>query len=347
MKIAKQLLATVLCFAITFTAITVFASTTPSQWAQEQVNAAISQNLVPEHLQSNYTQTITRAEFCALAVRLYESVKGGIEGRIAFTDTDDVYVEKAAYIGIVLGTGEGLFSPGEPLTREQAAVILRRLLYSILGRHIYDVSITIPIIHPFHRDMDEISYWAVDAAFLLWSFGIMDGVGDYRFAPQQPFTREQGIVTAMRTLELVENEEIAEHSDVEFTLEHHSRSLWLESQWGQPLHAIVRSTYELQIFVENHVFSHWPNRMDGLEDYFLEMVDRFDDAFFEERMLVITYLETSTGMAGVVIERVTLDEDNMLYVHVGISIPEGAVTADIGNHFLIISLPYMRDVHIE
>ncbi|MCL2420995.1 MAG: hypothetical protein FWD03_03985, partial [Defluviitaleaceae bacterium] len=58
--------------------MTVLAVDSPSPWAEVQVNAAIANHLVPAHLQSNYTQAITRAEFCALAVALYESMIGEI-----------------------------------------------------------------------------------------------------------------------------------------------------------------------------------------------------------------------------------------------------------------------------
>jgi len=46
-----------------------------SSWAEIDVRNAITANLVPQSLQSNYTQTITRAECCALAVAMYENIK--------------------------------------------------------------------------------------------------------------------------------------------------------------------------------------------------------------------------------------------------------------------------------
>ncbi|MCL2153309.1 MAG: WG repeat-containing protein, partial [Oscillospiraceae bacterium] len=102
---------------------------TPSSWAVEQVNAAIEANLVPENLQSKYTQATTRAEFASLAVTLYETVTGNVIeiGDNPFTDTNDINAIKAAAIKVTTGTTATTFSPQANLTREQAATMLSRL----------------------------------------------------------------------------------------------------------------------------------------------------------------------------------------------------------------------------
>ena len=87
----------------------------PSSWAAGQVDEAVSAGIVPENLRSAYTQSITRAEFCALATRLYETVKGtAIAERVTFTDTTDENVEKMAALGVVTGTGDGRLRPRRP-----------------------------------------------------------------------------------------------------------------------------------------------------------------------------------------------------------------------------------------
>ena len=62
----------------------------PSGWAVAQVSAALEAGLVPPSLQQRYTQPITRAEFAALAVALYENQRGEITGR------EYSYVNRAA-----------------------------------------------------------------------------------------------------------------------------------------------------------------------------------------------------------------------------------------------------------
>jgi len=166
------------------------ANPQPSSWAVEQVSAAISAGLVPQNLQSNYAQAITRAEFSALAVALYESINGEITGRVSFEDTTDINVEKAAAIGVVSGVGNNMFAPDTHLTREQAAVMLSRLT-TVLGRPLASQP-------PTFADNSSISSWAIEGVGQIQAAGIMGGVGDNRFAPQDPYTREQSIVTIMR-----------------------------------------------------------------------------------------------------------------------------------------------------
>ena len=167
----------------------------PSLWAENLVSAAIAAGLVPRNLQFAYTQAITRAEFSALAVALYEVMAEEITGRLTFSDSDDVNVQKAAYIEVVEGVGDNRFDPDSSLTREQAAVMLARLAVA-LERPFPDSA-------PTFADNDSVSYWAVEGVGRTQAAGIMTGVGDNRFAPQGPYTREQSIVTIMRVFDSI------------------------------------------------------------------------------------------------------------------------------------------------
>ena len=171
------------------------APETPSAWAVEQVNAAIAAGLTPEELQSNYTAATTRAEFCALAVRLYESLKGEITDRSTFIDTEDANVEKAAAVDVVNGVGDNKFDPDAKLTREQAATMLSRLAEAL--------DKPLPVNAPGFNDDAEVSPWAVDAVGQMQATGIMGGVGNNTFAPKSDYTREQSIITIMRLFDIV------------------------------------------------------------------------------------------------------------------------------------------------
>ena len=201
MNITKKLTAALLCLAIALAGAAPAgaapagapapASDEPSPWAAGVVYEAIAAGLVPMGLRSDYTQAITRAEFCALAVALYELATGSeIYGRKTFDDTDDENVEKAAAVGFVDGVGNGMFAPGEKLTREQAAVILTRFTNAIGN--------PFSIKAPAFKDNAAISAWAVESVGQIQKSGIMAGVGDNMFAPKGPYTREQSIITAMR-----------------------------------------------------------------------------------------------------------------------------------------------------
>jgi len=164
---------------------------TASTWAREGISEAVALGIVPESLQNHYTSNITRAEFTAIAVLLYETITGNeIQGRITFNDTNDINVQKAAYIGIITGTGNNNFSPNMQFSREQAAVIITRLAEAI-GQ-------PLPIFTATFADNADISSWARAQTGQVQSAGIMEGVSGNRFNPQGTFTREQSIITMLR-----------------------------------------------------------------------------------------------------------------------------------------------------
>jgi len=181
----------VIAFCIGFSTQAVNAdSEQPSSWAVDQVNAAIAANLVPHSLQSRYTQAITRAEFCALAVTLFESIRSEITGRKMFSDSADRNVAKMAYIGVVSGIGNNLFAPHMNLTREEAAVMLVRLANAVGN--------PLPTQAAAFADNGSISSWAIESVGQIQAAGVMGGMGDNMFAPRQPYTIEQSIITILR-----------------------------------------------------------------------------------------------------------------------------------------------------
>jgi len=157
---------------------------------------AANAGLVPQNLQSNYQQPTTRAEFAALAVALYETINNReIAGRIAFNDTNDINVQKASYIGVVSGVGEGNFAPDNPLTREQAAVVLSHLTPLVLG---WNFSAS----PPRFSDNGAISPWALEAVGKMQAGNIMGGVGNNMFDPLGIYTREDSIITIWQLYEI-------------------------------------------------------------------------------------------------------------------------------------------------
>ena len=198
----KQVIAITLTFVMFLALIpelAIYASAgAPSSWAVEEVKAAIDAGLVPEILQSSYTQPITRAEFCALAVALDEITDGSRGGPSTipkFSDTDDVNVERMAWLGVVDGVGDNRFDPDGKLTREQAATILSRLAYA-LNKSFARKAATF-------NDVNSISPWALDAVGQMQMTGVMSGVGENIFLPKGDYTREQSILTILRTYKAV------------------------------------------------------------------------------------------------------------------------------------------------
>jgi len=169
--------------------------TTASSWAEEGITRAVEYNLVPTTLQGDFGQATTRAEFAALAVALYENVNDEITGRTTFADTDDVNVQKMAYLGVVTGVGNNNFNPDGTITREQAAVLLARLAEAI-GQ-------PFPTATPTFADNADIASWAVDGVGAAQAAEVVGGVGDNSFNPQGTFTREQSIITMVRMFDLM------------------------------------------------------------------------------------------------------------------------------------------------
>ena len=169
----------------------------PSAWAAYGVGEAAGLSLVPSYLLSNFLQPVTRTEFCALAVRLYENVTSR---QIAFDfveviGSSDINVRKAAAIGVLNGVavdseGAIVFNPDMQFTREQAAVMIDRLATAI-GR-------PLPAHAPAFADNGSISPWARTEAGRVQAAGIMNGVGNNLFAPLDMYTREQSIVSLLR-----------------------------------------------------------------------------------------------------------------------------------------------------
>ena len=163
----------------------------PSDWAKDYVADAIKVGIVPEELQHSYQSATTRAEFCALAVALYETVTGKeITERAEFIDTKDVNVEKMAALKVVEGVGGGLFEPNSPLTREQAATMLSRLAEA-MGKPFPDKESTF-------ADKGSFESWSAARIGQIQAAGIMDGIGNNTFSPKTDYTREQSITTMLR-----------------------------------------------------------------------------------------------------------------------------------------------------
>lgn len=200
----KKLLSITLSLVLILGLVTVMpltamgAGQTPSSWAADSVNRAIELDIVPEQFKLDYGKVATRAEFCALAVALYEKITGEeINDRLTFADTKDVNVEKAAAIGVVNGTGNNNFSPNSQLSREQAATMLARLAEALnkpLAKQ-----------EPAFSDNKSISTWAFESVGQVQVTGVMGGVGNNNFQPKGPYTREQCIITIVRIYNSIVN----------------------------------------------------------------------------------------------------------------------------------------------
>lgn len=179
-----------------------------SDWAFEWMDKAEKLDIIPEVLLDvDMTKGITRKEFSALAVNLYEYLskeKVMVESSSPFMDIDDENVTKAYELGIVAGTGNGLFTPNTILTREQASTMLTRVYQKIYGQ-----SLDIDGVAKFSDDA-LISSWARESVYFMAKKNLISGIGNNIFAPKYKTgenesygraTREQAFKIAVAMIE--------------------------------------------------------------------------------------------------------------------------------------------------
>ena len=293
MRRLKRHFAALVCIAMAAAAGTpAIAAETPSRWAASLVYEAIADGIVPASLQSNYTQTTTRAEFCALAVAVYEAVKGEITGRTTFTDTSDINVEKAASVGIVSGVAPGRFDPAERLTREMAAAMLSNLAHA--------AEQPLPQRSAAFADNGSISQWAFGSVGRVQAAGIMTGITADTFAPKDPYTREQSIVTAARMFDLLKSGAPAGNGNQGSTIwplnydVQYVRTDNFGDYASSPTVTVILSRSELEQYgahpgaIRSETYTH-PS------DTFRNATQKYTDAFFQSKYLVIVSVVETSG----------------------------------------------------
>lgn len=203
-KTITKILCTALCASML--SIPALSETSVSDWAKESVEQALSSGITTEALIiQNPQKAITRKKFSALAFNCIKNAPTIVnfkesEKSSPFTDTDDPAITKLYEIGIISGKSETSFAPEDFLTREEAATILLRMA-DYLGIDIPDKEYTYN--DKIYTDGIDISVWALSAVCNAKELGIMNGVSDTHFAPQDTYTAEQAITTIMRLYNMI------------------------------------------------------------------------------------------------------------------------------------------------
>lgn len=165
-----------------------------SSWAETDVNRAKSIGIVPDTLPVNFTQNITREDFCEIITPLYEQLTGKeITEYVKFSDTNNTSVEKLAGAGIVGGTGADTFAPNNNLTRAEAAAIFARI-GNKLGLNTNSVNTNFT---------DCSNHWAKNEIQTCSAMGLMNGTNETTFSPTGNLTIEQAIVIALRAYDKI------------------------------------------------------------------------------------------------------------------------------------------------
>lgn len=129
--------------------------------------------------------TVTRAQFATFLVRA-EGLSLANSSSTPFTDVPSSawyapYVDAAYNAHLVMGTSATTFDPNAPISREQMAVMLSRILPS---------SITKSTLSQF-SDSSMVASWALNGVEETVGAGLMQGYPGGIFAPHAPSTRAQ------------------------------------------------------------------------------------------------------------------------------------------------------------
>lgn len=142
--------------------------------------------------------SITRAEFAVMINRVLglEAKKGSV-----FKDVSNEWFAKDVRalneVGIIKGNTTTTFNPNGKLTREQAAMIMVRIL------DLVDYSTHELATGSAYLDHGKISGVAQPSVYILKNLGVMSGYNGY-FSPQNPLTRIQMAIILKRTFAVAE-----------------------------------------------------------------------------------------------------------------------------------------------
>ena len=172
-------------------------------WAKQDIEFVAARGLLSGTGNNQFSPdgTMTRGMFATALGRLAGVNPDSYQTR-SFTDVKAdayyaAYVEWAAQKNIAGGTGEKLFSPDAPVTREQMAV----MMVNYAGQMGY--SIPTPLAAVTFADSDKISAWAAKEVAAMQRAGIVRGKDGNRFDPQANATRAEVSVVLRRFVEVV------------------------------------------------------------------------------------------------------------------------------------------------
>ncbi len=167
----------------------VFTDVPEEHWASEYIYELAEIGVINGHGDGTFgpDDSVTRAELLALIARLGDEE---LAAKSAFADVDADewyagYVAWGAENGIVNGVSESEFAPDEPVTRQDAAVMLTRYLaYKNIELSGEDET-------EAFADGGEIADYALEAVYAMKKAGVLSGREDNNFVPNDTATRAE------------------------------------------------------------------------------------------------------------------------------------------------------------
>lgn len=163
-------------------------------WAESQIINFVSNGYVGGYPDSTFrpNNSITRAEFVKIFNKYFGLTK--TSGKV-FNDTTTHWAKSEIDIAVTNGVANGVsateFKPDEPITREQAAVMICN--YKKISDKNHDK------INKY-SDKGNVSSWAKDSVEGVIEKGYMSGYSDNTFRPKNNITRAEAVVTLSRII---------------------------------------------------------------------------------------------------------------------------------------------------
>lgn len=196
----KLLLSTLMIATTLFTPLgTALGASAPSltgitgHWAQGEVTDWVEKGFIQGYADGSFKpdNSLKRSEFMALINRAFGftetapvAYKDLSASNWAYTD-----VAKAVKAGYISGYSDGTIGTGKTISRQEAAVIINRLLK-------LDAAKT----GALFSDSKDIAAWALDSVNAVAAAGVMKGYSeDNSFRPGRDITRAEAVVSLTRT----------------------------------------------------------------------------------------------------------------------------------------------------
>jgi len=183
-----------------------------SEWAKDEITEANARGLIPETMKGkDLSQPVTRAEFAAISLELYEALSKQEKETVSsvpFFDIegcdDEEAIKKAYDLNIVAGISATEFAPNISIIRQDLAAMLCRAI----KKYKFE-DWTLATDDEYYLDSEgvkkfaddtDISDYAKPSVYYLAKMGILHGVDDSHFAPRNTTSEQeaQGYATATR-----------------------------------------------------------------------------------------------------------------------------------------------------
>jgi len=170
------------------TVSTVFTDIDSVAWAKEAIYALAKKGVVAGTGYGLFQPNgnVTREQFAKMIVTATGKYDPSLKNTftdIPSGDWSESYVASAYAASYIKGIGDGMFGYGKSITREDMAVII----YNVLKAR----GVSFNEVKTDFADYKQISDYAKEAVGALTAKGIINGVGDNKFAPKDTATRAQ------------------------------------------------------------------------------------------------------------------------------------------------------------